>query len=320
MGHARIQHAQSCMLGRSNFQDLKQTNRLFPKNLNFVNELDSTHLANKTFSWLLYYDFFSTVTAIHHINQPSPTEVNNLYFYYNVDLKNRITYKTISWDFYLFNDYGCKYYFDSILQKTQDQFTLKNSLQWLFYKQKIGFSFSANTQTKLFNSYKFRINSSGIQEKFLYDGFMSPGAVIYSGGLQWQAPGNSSLNIGLGSSKVDKIKDQRIFDSRQESEINGLQKGDRRKSTLGVNLLITVPIQHFSKHVHWEFFGNAFAPMNSLLESKKYTVNVNNVFHAIFLKFVRVSWRTQIHYNKELFPKPVFQNQISLGFYLSNHL
>ena len=320
MGHAKTTFEQTFMLSNSNLQDHKQSNRLFSKNLNFLNELDSAQLANKTFSWLLYYDFFSTVTAMHHINQANPSEVNHLYFYYNVDVKNRITYKSFSWDFYLFEDYGCKYYFDSIIQKTQDQFTLKNSFQWMVCKEKLGISFSANTQTKLFNSFRFRENASGMQEKYQYDGFMSPGMVIYSGGIQWQAPGNSTINVGLGSSKLDKIKNQRIFDSRQEPEINGLRKGQRRKSTFGINILATVPIQHFSKHVHWEFFGNAFAPMNSLLESKKYTINVNNVFHVIFLKFVRVSWRTQINYNKELFPKPVFQNQISLGFYLSNHV
>jgi hypothetical protein len=63
-----------------------------------------------------------------------------------------------------------------------------------------------------------------------------------------------------------------------------------------------------------------FAPLKSIKDFKSYTLDVNNVFHILLLKYVRLSWRTKVGYVLEQNPKIVFQNQVSLGFYLSNHL
>ena len=102
--------------------------------------------------------------------------------------------------------------------KTQDQFTLKNSFYYPIYKKKLYLSLTANTKTKLFNTYQYRENDTGEQEKYLYDGFMSPGIIYYSGGLSYEAGGNSLIQLGLGSSKVTKIKNQEIFETAKQKK------------------------------------------------------------------------------------------------------
>ena len=282
--------------------------------------VDSAYIKKFAYRWILYYDFYTTLTGIHYINSEEKTEVNNLNFYYNVDIKSNLKFRGVKWDLYFFNDYGVRHFFDSITTKTQDQFTLKNSLYYPIYKKKLYVSLTANTKTKLFNTYQYRTNKQGEQEKYLYDGFMSPGVIMYSGGITFEAGGNSIINLGLGSSKVTKIKNQEIFETRKTEKINGLEKGEQKKSDIGLTLTSTVPLQHLNKNFHWEFYGNVFTPLKTIKDLKSYTLDVNHVFHILLLKYVRLSWRTKVGYVLEQNPKIVIQNQISLGFYLSNHL
>ncbi len=281
---------------------------------------DTIRFENFQYHWILFYDFFTTLTAIHYKNSLQTNEPNNLFFYYNIDLKNNLEFKKIKWDLYLFNDYGVRYYFDSIANKSQDQLTFKNSLYYPLFTPKIFFSLSASTQTKLFNSHELRSDSLGTPVKYLYDGFMSPGTILYSGGLTIEPGRNCVIHIGLGSSKVTKIKNQHIFETREESEISGLEKGRKKKYEIGLSLTTTVPIQHLGQHIHWEFFGTLFAPVKQIKSIRAYTADINNVFHILLLRYVRLSLRTKLNFNAEQNPKPLVQNQISLGFFLSNHL
>lgn len=270
-----------------------------------------------TYHFLLYYDFYTTLTALHHRNQENIGEVNNLYFYYNVDVKSNIQLLRMKWDLYFFNDYGVRHFFDSITTKTQDQFTLKNNIYYPIWRNKIFLSLQANTQTKLFNTYRYHQPNG---QRYLYDGFMSPGVIYYSGGITFECRGNTNIQLGLGSSKVTKIRNQKIFETRETDRIQGINKGQKKREELGLTLSVLVPTQALGKRWHWEMTGNLFAPMDQLKEIRYYTMDMNNVFHFCFLRYVRLSLRTKIKYDMEEGKKMGISNQISLGFYLNNHL
>ncbi len=283
-------------------------------------KIDAAQIAKRTFHWILYYDVYTTLTAIKNFNSNNSNDINNVYFYYNMDIKNNIEYRKLKWDTYLFNDYGVRHFFDSTTLKTQDQFNFKNSVYYPFYKKKLYISLTANTQTKLWNTHRYRNTMSGANERFLYDGFMSPGTIFYAGGITYEGPQNATINLGLGSSKVTKIRNQKIFESREVESINGLDKGQRKKAEFGATLTTTVPMQHLNKYFHWEFYGNMFAPLNHLRDIHYYSIDANNALHIILLKYVRLTLRSKISFNSSLNPKPVILNQLSLGFYLNNHL
>ncbi len=282
--------------------------------------VDKKKLEKYAYHWILYYDFYTTITGYHYLNSQEKNDVNNIYFYYNLDIKNNLQFMKCKWDFYLFNDYGVKHYFDSTTNKSQDQFNLKNSIYFPLGIKKINLSISANTRTKLFPTYQYRLDVHGNPDKYLFDDFMSPGVIFYSGGITYEGPNNTLFQIGLGSSKVTKVKNQKIFQERQIDEISGVAIGQKKKSEMGLTLTSTIPMLKLGKKVYWESYGNWFTPFNPWCKPHSMMVELNNVFHAILLKYVRLSWRLKINYQYELNPKPVIQNQLSLGFYLNNHL
>lgn len=314
-----IERAQSQMLLNNNqgnpmkgvvdacYNDIKQTEII----------MDYKRKHHIPYNFLLYYDFYTTLTALHQLNQINTGEHNNIYFYYNVDVKSNVQLARCKWDFYFFNDYGVRHFFDSITTKTQDQLTLKNNFYYPIWKKKIYLSLQANTQTKMYNTFQYR-SSNG--ERYLYDGFMSPGVVYYSGGITIETSGNGTIQIGLGSSKVTKIKNQKIFDSRETETINGITKGQNKKEEWGIAMSAIVPMQTLGKRWHWEMACNGFTPLNHWRNLKKYTCDANNVFHFCFLKYVRLSLRTKIKYEESQSPKIGMTNHLSVGFYLNNHL
>lgn len=281
---------------------------------------DSARIARYSYSFILYYDFYTTVTALHNMNIASPPEPNNAYLYYNLDIKSNFKVFKTTWDLYLFNDYGLRHFFDSLTLKTQDLFTLKNGIQYPIWKQQLKLSLQSNTQTTLFNTHKVRDNQNGNSERYLYDGYMSPGTITYSGGFSYQFKSDGTIHLGLGSSKITKIRKQHIFDTRQTETIAGLNKGQRRKSDFGLVITATIPVKQFGKRWYWEYYGNLFTPMNKIANPKAYTLDVNNVIHLTLLKYVRLSWRSKLQYHPEESLKLGFINQLSLGFYLNNHL
>ena len=284
------------------------------------NIIEKNILEKYSYHWVMYYDYFTTLTATHYIHSSLTSEVNHIYYYYNIDIKNNIEFRKLKWDLYLFNDYGVRYFMDSLTLKTQDQFNLKNTLCLPLWQNILSLSLSANTQTQLFNTHQYRYDSLGQLQRYLYDGYMSPGVIIYSGGITYQDKRNILLSLGLGSSKVTKIKNQKIFETRNEETISGLSKGKIKESIFGITLTATVPMQHLNQKIHWEFYGNAFAPMLHLKQLKEYTLEINNVIHLLVFRRGRLSLRTKLAYNKTVQPWMSVQNQLSLGFYLNNHI
>lgn len=281
---------------------------------------DSIRVEKRTVGWLLFYDCYTTITANHHLNPEASSDVNYLYYYYNLDLKNKVSFRSVSWDIYLFNDYGLRHFFDSITLKTQDQFTWNNAINATLFSPKLSFTLAMNQQTKLWNTYLYLQDVQGNYKRTLFENYMSPGTIVYTGGLTWQAPKHANILLGLGSSKVTKIRDQQIFESRQQEEIEGVLKGSRKKSEFGFVLCSTIPLQQLSKHIHWEFYENLFVPSNRLAKPTYFTFELNNVFHFIVLKHLRISFRSKVNYNRDRQDKVSMQNQLSLGLYLNNHL
>lgn len=313
-----------CLEAKAQYIPLSKQNaiqgKLMEKGIRKPTSSDSAMVEKRTIGWLLFYDCYTTITANHHLHPESSSDVNYLYYYYNLDLKNKVSFRTISWDMYLFNDYGLRHFFDSITLKTQDQFTWNNAINATLLSSKLSFTFAMNQQTKLWNTYLYLQDTQGNYKRTLYENYMSPGTIIYTGGLTWQAPGHATVLLGLGSSKVTKIRDQQIFESRQQAMIDGIPKGTYKNSEFGIVLCSTIPLQQLTPHIHWEFYENIFAPSKQLFSFRHYTLELNNVFHFIVLKHLRISFRTKVNYNRDRQDKVSMQNQLSLGLYLNNHL
>jgi hypothetical protein len=156
--------------------------------------------------------------------------------------------------------------------------------------------------------------------RYLYSDYCSPGYALYSLGAGFNFLESAAVYLGLVGGKITRVRNQQIFDDRGVQKLYGVEKGERRRVEWGINLLVSIPPQLFSKHFGWECSGALFAPKANISRLRSYTVESSNVLHYMFLKHMRLSLRTQIQYDEAIQEGIFIANNLSLGFYLSNKL
>jgi hypothetical protein len=266
------------------------------------------------------YDFFTTANALYYENSQLEQEKNELNFYYNLTINNIFKAKYFTLRSYLFNEYGMRYFPDSIAIKGQDAFQIKNTLQ-IPVRKTLKVQVGITVKSQLWSTYDYRyIDSTQENQKYLYSSYFSPGYFIYSAGFTYNFLKNATLDIGLAGGKTTKIRNQRIFEDREVSRLYGLGRGEKKKVTYGVNLQLNVPPRKLNRNFGWECHAAIYADKEQLGRVKGYTADVMNVFHYIFLQNLRISLRTQILYDENVNEKVFMMNTISIGFYLSNNI
>ena len=92
--------------------------------------------------------------------------------------------------------------------------------------------------------------------------------------------------------KGQPIKNQQIFNSRGVQKLYGLEKGTRRKSEFGINLILTLTPHEILKNLYFENFSQfnvCHADFDQLIY---YRADINHAFHYIFLKHFRLTLRS----------------------------
>jgi hypothetical protein len=279
----------------------------------------------KPSDYLLYYvynyDFYTTFIAQQTINAIDPTsDRSNIYFYYNATFNSRVNVKKIRWNFYLFNEYGKKKYFDSISVKTDDLYYFKNSLNYTFAKDKIAITTMMNVKSQFWKTFDYKEDTSGTWQRYTYASYFSPGYILYSAGMTYNFWESSTIELGLVSGKITKIKNQEIFEERDAEKLYGIEKGQKQKIQYGLNLQVNIVAKKFGKHFIWEHYSQLYIPNEHLGDVSFMTFEMNNAFHFMFMKYMRLSLRTKINYDQNIQERPQIINQFSVGFYLSNIL
>lgn len=279
---------------------------------------DSTPNPGIPFLNVFQYDFYTTIDWVEMTNEPNGTEPSNLTLYYNVNLNNRLTVKNFSYTFYFYNEYSYKSYKDSLALKAKDGFNLKNSFQWKIAKSMFNISASANIRSQFWKSYIYEVDSAGALEKQLYSDYLSPGYKLFSLGFVYRNKHHMTLELGLVGGKSTVVRNQNIFEARHKDELYGLEKGQKRKNEWGINLVFNAPIIPIHKNIFWENNTIVYCNNRELNSLKQYSLNLNNAFHFVIRKKLRLSLRNQINYDIKIQEKVFISNQLTLGFYLSN--
>lgn len=266
------------------------------------------------------YDFFTTLNAVTYENEQSSTQHDELNFYYNTTINNIFKTKYFTIRSYMFNEFGIRYFIDSITNKAQDQHEVRNNVQ-IPLKKNLKLNLGFTVKTQLWRHFEYRPDSSGNGlQRYLYTDYFSPGYMLYTCGFSLSFMRNAVLDIGLVGGKTTKIKNQNIFDDRRATTLYGLQKGETKKFNYGINVQLNVPPQKIGKHFGWECYTTAFVTKEQIGRLKGYTIDATNVFHYLFLKNLRVTLRTTVKYDELLSDKIFMMNMLSVGFYLSNKL
>ena len=272
------------------------------------------------FENVFIYDFFTTLNALHYEHARTSDQRNELNIYYNLTLNNQFRTKFVTLRSYFFNEYGTRHFFDSLTIKGPDNFQIRNVLEVKLIKNQIRLQLGATGKSQFWRTYNYRKDSLSQDERFLYSDYFSPGYITYSLGLSYRFLRNATLDLGLVGGKTTKIRNQEIFETRREKRLYGMNKGERKKDSHGLNITLNVPPRKLSKHIGWEFHGVLFADKEQLGRLAGYTYNMMNVWHYMFLKNLRLSLRTQLAYDEHIDHRVFMMNMFSIGFYLSNKI
>ncbi len=264
-------------------------------------------------------DFFTTVHAIQYENVMESNQVAQLNAYYNWSVNNLARTGKLSIRTFIFNEYGFRHYFDSLTVKTEDNLRIRNNLQ-LTPGKLFMIQCGIDQRTQLWKKWAHREDTLNGSRRYLYSDYGSPGYTMYSLGMGVNFAQGPAIYLGLVGGKITRIRNQKVFDERGASTLYGLKKGERRKVEWGMNLLVSVPPYRISKHFGWELSGTVFAPRTGIGRMRSYTAEGSNVLHYMFLRHMRLSWRTQVQYDEAIQTKIFVANHLSLGFYLSNKL
>lgn len=272
--------------------------------------------------YALNYDFYSTFmlqTAWNLVDKDADRD--NVFGYYNLSLNGKVIVKKVKLTTAFFNEYGYRKYFDSLGTKTDDLFYFKNNLSYPILKSRLGLNLMTNLKSQFWKTYNYRENqTTGEQERFLYSDYKSPGYFLFSGGLRYDFLESCNLELGLAGGKITNIKNKTIFDTRNQSKLYDVKKGEKRKVDFGINFQLNVPPLKLGKNLMLENFTQIYLPSKTISQPKSYTLDMNNALHLMFLKYMRFSFRTKLFYDVSVQEKMQIINQVSLGFYLTNRL
>lgn len=264
------------------------------------------------------FDFFTTLTGAHHTNGVTASDRNNLSVYYNFTINNKIKSGKLVITNYYYTDLGLRDYEDSITQISEDQYIIKNAAAFQLLKSRLSFNLATNAKSQYFRHYEYRPDSTGRMERYLYTAYLSPGYRNFSCGLRFDFTDKVALELGVVNGKTTLIRNQDIFGSRMAAKLYGLEKGTRKKSEAGFNLVLTMTPQKIYKSLYMENFSQFNVNKADVKLLSRYRMDINNAVHLIFLKHFRLTLRTQCRYDLTISEKVSLMNHFSVGFYLNN--
>ena len=266
--------------------------------------------------------FLNILGTINH-NAPTYTEPNNMVFYYSLTFENRLTIqKKLYLNTYYFYEFGNRYFFDTIPSSIiNDRWDFNNKILIPFGFKNFSFSLSINTTSQYRNQYDYRTNDEGVEERYLYTSAGSPKYTTYSGGFNYDFWDRSSVDFSLASAKRTKIKNQRLFDTRETDYLYGIEKGNNKLIEYGFNITLQIGRQKIFKNFYWENYTETFIQAKQYQAFKHTTIDMKNIFHYIFFSYFRLSFKTDLRYDTDIYDKkPFITNQLMLGVYFNNRM
>jgi hypothetical protein len=265
-------------------------------------------------------DFYTTLSWHTTKHSPDPILRNNFYFYYNTTFQNRIQLKKVRISTYFFNEFGLRRYADSVMAVTEDMFTLKNSISYGLGKSRLSLNLGATTRSQFWKHYTYKGSMNQQLQRFLFSDYLSPGHTLYAGGIRVSFWSRSSIDVGLAGARTTVIRNQQIFQDRRANRLYGLESGRKKITQIGFNMVVNIANQKLLKNLYWEHFSQGFISKDSLRVPESCTIDLNNAVHYLFLKYVRVSIRTHLVYDRTVQRYPTWMQQFSVGFYLNNKM
>ncbi|HNB80498.1 MAG TPA: hypothetical protein PLP14_00255 [Chitinophagaceae bacterium] len=270
----------------------------------------------RTMSNYFRLDFFSTLNARYNTpGEMAQSELNQAGWYYQFRCINQFRTTYFSVHINVFNELGYRYYFDSLLQKNEDQFQFRTDLLGMGYKN-LQLSISYQLKTQLWNAWQYTTSN----QRSLYTAFLSPGYSSYTAGIQWRLAGRAQIEWGLISLERTAIRRKKIFETRNEEILYGVQAANKSFTSWGMSIACAFPPLKLNRFFYWENNSRLFFQSKGVGFSEKFSMDIQNGVHFLFLRYLRLGLSTGIRYNDKQGKEVQMRNTILFGFYLSNKM
>ena len=265
-------------------------------------------------------DFFTSLLGSYWKNPPMRNGDNNyVYLYYNLNISNQFTSRSLAINILCTNELGFKKYLDSIHVKPEDLYTLRIDLCKTI-KKNLSISISDQVKTQLWNDWIYTTDTSLHLQRQLYSSYFSPGYYMYNAGLSLRFWKSSRFDLGLVGGQITRMRNQEIYSSRNETVLYGVQQGKRKQTAFGISLRVNIPPHCIRKFLYWENAGRLFIHSEHLTDYSTYQLEMTTGIHVLFLRYLRIGIRTKLNYDPAIDSRISVGHILLFGFYLSNHL
>ena len=207
----------------------------------------------------------------------------------------------------LVHDLGMQFFFDSISRFYPDANTLDTKVE-VKTGRYFNIFFSSRLATRIFNSYDFIPDETGINQKILNSSFLTPLVCNFSAGIGWNNPRLAVLNIGLTGAKLTYIRNKDIYTQQKVTEYCGVPFGKDVNIEYGLTAQIVID-QEFLKRVHWNCDMLVFKNFQKPID-----LTVKNLIEIKINKFIQGTIQTRLLYEEEVSRRLQVENLISAGF------
>lgn len=268
----------------------------------------------------LRLDFFATLHAYYFIHaRDLSSEQSSVYGYYNFSILDRFQARHLAINLAMNNELGYRKYIDSIACKNEDLWVFKTDLLSTLRKG-LKFSLSYQIKSQLWNTWLYHYDAANQLQRTLYAGFYSPGYVNYSAGLTYLFWKNCQLQFGLLSAQMTFIKNTKIFETRAQHQLYGLERSSPKQTKWGWCLQTNIPTHKIRKRWYWDHSHRFFYQHGEISQKSNWTIESQNGIYFLFLKYLRLGVLSRMNYDKVISDKVYISNTLLFGFYLSNKL
>ena len=205
---------------------------------------------------------------------------------------------------------GYQTYFDSISKFHTDNNSLDIIFSWNFGKAH-GLFLSATFTSQLLNDFTEIPDTGGHLMRQLQGGFCTPLIMSLSGGLRLSWHSWANIYLGLASTKLTWIRDQRVYHTNDITSFYGVEQTKNPLLEAGLSIQIQVKKELFP-WVGWDcdllLLKMAEQPID---------VNLRNLFSIRLNRLVQTQIQTRIVYEEQYCKKVQIENVISVGLLLN---
>jgi len=272
-----------------------------------ISKLDFVKPTNENISITENLSYSLSLSNWLYVNEPH--QYNNLILLQVADYSSHLRYNSkYSLITEIHHELGFQYLFDSIIIKSADRNTMKNSIKLLILND-ISLDYTSTVETQFMNGFSFITDDSLGVQKNISSTFLTPFYCRFSFGLDYNNKKIGILKLGISSAKLTYLHNSVIFESTGKSTLFGVSKSQKILFEYGLSSSLKFD-QNIGKKIQWKCDIQAFKNFEFPVD-----LDITNILSLKANKYFKTSIRTRFLYNEHISKTFRLENTVTVGFY-----